>query len=201
MSAVPAARYLADFGAGADQRPVRAGGTDASKAENAAAKLEEAFARGLETGRAEAHAEGEAKLEEQRNEFAEQLAAARAEWAASIGEELGNRLGAALTEFESRVAETTARILKPFLAEELHRQAVAELQGNLESLLATDSGAALAISGPEDLLDALRQQLAGRATNVTYAPNDECDVRIVAGQATLETQLKGWLAKLDEALQ
>jgi hypothetical protein len=201
MSAVPAARYLADFGAGADGRPLQARGGVPSKDESTAAKLEEALARGLEQGRAEAAAEYEAKLEEQRSQFADELAAARAEWAASVGEELGNRIGAALAEFEGRVAETTARILKPFLAEALHRQAVAELQANLESLLATDSGAAIAVTGPADVLDALQQQLSGRATNVTYTPSDDCDVRVVAGQATLETQLEGWLAKLDEAVR
>jgi hypothetical protein len=200
MSAVPAARYLADFGTAAEGWPVQAAGAGLSSREHAAAKLDEAFARGLEKGRAEAHAEGEAKLQEQRNQFAEELSAARAEWAASIAEELGGRLDAALAELENRVAETTARILKPFLADGLHRQAVAELRANLESLLATDSGAAIAISGPGDVLDALREHFAGRATNVTYTPGEDCDVRVVASQATLETQLKSWLAKLDEAV-
>jgi hypothetical protein len=201
MNAVPAARYLADFGTGAEGAPLRAGGAGPPKGDNQAAKLEEAFARGLEKGRAEAGSEYEAKLEEQRSQSAEELAAARAEWAASVGEELGNRLGTTLGEFESRVAETTARILKPFLGQAMHRQAVAELRANIETLLAADAGAVIAISGPADVLDALQRQLSGRATNVTYTPSDDCDVCIVAGQATLETQLKGWLAKLDEAVR
>ena len=52
-----------------------------------------------------------------------------------------------------------------------------------------------------DVLDALREQLSGKTTAVTYTPSDDCDVRIVAGQATLETRLKDWMAKLDEATQ
>lgn len=201
MSAVPAARYLADFGVGADGRSTQLGGAGPQRGESAAAKLEEAFARGKEEGLAEARAEGEARLEEQRNIFAEELAAARQDWVASTGEEIARRLEAALAEFESRVAETTARILKPFIAEGLQRQAFAELRANLEALLATDAGAAIAISGPADVLEALRQQLAGRATNVTYTPSDDCDVRVVAGHATLETQLKNWLARLEEAVR
>ena len=121
----------------------------------AAAKLDEAFARGVDDGRAAAEAEFEARLEEQRTEFDARLAAERQEWATSIGEELANRLLAAVKEFEGRVAETTARILKPFVAAEFHRQAIAELRASLDALLATDSGVSLEISGPEDVLEIL----------------------------------------------
>jgi hypothetical protein len=201
MIAVPAARYLADFGADGDARAPHAGSGAPVKNDSAtaAARIDEAFARGIDDGRAAAESEFETKLEEQRAEFAAQLAAERQEWAAATGEELANRLLAAVQEFEGRVAETTARILKPFLAAELRRQAIAELQSSLDMLLATDSGVSLSISGPADILEALRGQLSGKTATVTYTPSDDCDVRIVAGPAMLETRLKGWMAKLDEA--
>lgn len=201
MSAVPAARYLADFGADGDVGASRAGGGTPIRNDSAtaAAKVDEAFARGIDDGRAAAESEFEAKLEEQQAEFAAQLAAERQEWAAATGEELANRLLAAVQEFESRVAETTARILKPFLAAGLHRQAIEELQSSLDMLMANDSGVSLSISGPADVLETLRAQLAGKPATVSYIPSDDCDVRIVAGPAVLETRLKGWMAKLDEA--
>ena len=201
MSAVPAARYLTDFGADGQARAPLAGSSAQIRNDSAAAavKLDEAFARGVDDGRAAAESEFEAKLEEQKAEFAAQLAAERQEWAAATGEELANRLLAAVQEFEARVAATTARILKPFLADALHSQAVAELQASLNMLLATDTGVSLSISGPADVLEALRQQLEGRTATVTYTPSDDCDVRIVAGPAVLETRLKSWMEKLDEA--
>src|SRR5687768_11750349 len=109
MSAVPAARYLTDFGAAGDARAPHAGSMHAKSESAAAAKLDEAFARGVDDGRAAAEAEFEARLEEQRTEFDARLAAERQEWATSTGEELANRLLAAVAEFEGRVAETTAR--------------------------------------------------------------------------------------------
>ncbi len=200
MIAVPAAHYLADFSTDGDRRsPHASGGRAENDSATAAVKIDEAFARGIDDGRAAAESEFEAKLEEQRAEFAEQLAAARQEWAAGAGEELANRLLLAVQEFEKRVAETTARILKPFLATELHRQAVAELQASLDTLMATNQGVSLVISGPADVLEVLRRQLSGKVASVTYTPSDDCDVRIVAGPATLETCLKSWMAKLDEA--
>ena len=198
MSAVPAARYLTDFGAGGDGR-VQHAGVSVKNDIMAAAKLDEAFVRGVDDGRAAAEAEFETKREEQRAEFDAQLAAERQEWATSIGEQLANRLLGAVKEFEGRVAETTARILKPFVAAEFHHQAVTELQASLDALLATDSGVSLGISGPADVLEVLSQHLSGKIATVTYAPNDDCDVRIVAGQSTLETRLRDWMAKLDEA--
>lgn len=200
MSAVSAARFLADFGADGDARAPRAGGAPVQNdSAAAAAKVDEAFARGIDDGRAAAESEFEAKLEEQKAEFAAQLAAERLGWAAATGEELANRVLAAVQEFEGRVADTTARILKPFLAAGLHHQAIEELKASLDMLMATDSGVSIAISGPADVLEALRGSLAGKAATFSYTPSDDCDVRIVAGQAVLETRLKGWMTKLDEA--
>jgi hypothetical protein len=200
MSAVPAAGYLVEFGGEGDTNLLHASAGAALRHDRgAAAKLEEALQRGVESGRIEAQRYFYAKLEEQRGEFAAKLGAERQQWAAGAGEELAKRLLAAVAEFEGRVADTIARILKPFLAAELRRQAVSELQANLEALLTSDPGVNLSISGPADILDVLRQQLAGRTATATYTPSQDCDVRIVAGQAMLETQLQSWMAKLEEA--
>lgn len=202
MSAVPAARYLRDFGVDGDIGSVPAGVAEAGRNASAAAatKVDEAFARGVQMARAAAEAELEVKMEEQRNLFAEQLAAERETWATGTGEGLANSLLTGLQELETRIAETAARILKPFVAGEVHRQAIAELQASLDVLVSTDSAVSLHISGPADILQVLEEQLAGKTLAVTYAPNDDCDVRIVAGQAMLETRLKAWMAQLEGAV-
>jgi len=202
MSAVPAARYLADFGAdGATAGEHGRSGEPARNGTGLAAKLEETLARGIETGRAAAQAEFDVELEAQRSLFAQQLAAERQAWATGTGEKLATDLLAGLQELEARIAETVARILKPFVGAQLHRQAVAELQASLDVLVSANPGTGLHISGPEDILQVVREQLAGKTMAVTYAPSDDCDVRIVAGQAMLETRLKDWMAKLEEAVR
>ena len=57
------------------------------------------------------------------------------------------------------------------------------------------------MTGPEDLLQALREQLSGKACAATYLPSGEPDVRITAGQTILETRLGAWAAKIQEALR
>ena len=199
MSAVPAARYLADFSADDEFPSLPADALFENDGAAATAKLDEEFARGLENGRSEARAAFQVMLEEQQGEFTARLATERQQWAAQTGEELANRLLAAIAELERRVADTTARILKPFLATELRRQAIAELRTSLEVMLAADSGASISVSGPADVLEALRPQLSSRATTVTFTPSDDCDVRIEAGQAKLETRLRSWMTRLEEA--
>ena len=59
---------------------------------------------------------------------------------------------------------------------------------------------ACSITGPEDVLEALRKQLGRQDRRRDYRRRARtCDVRIVAGQATLETRLEDWMAKLEEA--
>src|SRR6185295_6234171 len=117
MSAVPAARYLADFGADGDPRaPHRSSVSEPlPNGSTWTAKIDEAFARGLATGRAEAQVQFDAMLETRQNELADRLAAERQNWATATGEELVSRLLAAMSELEGRVAQTTARILAPFV--------------------------------------------------------------------------------------
>lgn len=201
MSAVPAARFLAEFGAApVTAAPPEVAEPDADHGARSAAEMEEAFARGVEEGRAAAQAECDAKLEEQRGEFVAELEAARQEWASGAGEQLASSLQAAVGELEARIVETAARILKPFLSARLHAQAVAELQTSLEVLVSADPEVAFRICGPGDVLDAIRERLEGKAVSVTYEPNDECDVRIVAGPTTVETRLEDWMARLEEAV-
>jgi hypothetical protein len=202
MSAVPATSYLMEFGRDGglplQRRDARSG---VAEADGAAARIDAAHAGGFESGKAAAMATLEARLEEERASFARQLASARQAWVADEGEKLAQHLSAGLGELEARVAETTARVLEPFLEAELRRQAVAALRAELEAVLSREPGIEVGVTGPEDLLQALREGLAGRACAATYRPSDAPDVRIVAGQTILQTRLAAWVARIEEALR
>ncbi len=202
MSALPAAQFLADFGADADAARLQADGAKGEKtAATAAAKLEESYSRGVLAGRAAAQGQYNVKLEGERTAAAAKLAAEREKWAAETGGALAKGLQASMRELEAQVADATARILKPFLQAELHRQAIVELQASLNVLLSADSSVSIQISGPADVLEAFRAQLEEKTMAATYLPNDSSDVKIVAGQAMLETCLWNWMNKLEEAVR
>jgi hypothetical protein len=201
MSATPAAKYLTEFGPGANRSALAFVGRSIGHADDEAARIAEAHASGVDSGRAAALATMEAKLEEQRAQFARQLEAERETWAAQEGRKLAAQLTAGLRALEAQIGDATARVLAPFLDAQLCRQAVAGLRTELEALLAKDAGLSVSIAGPEDLLKALREELSDKTGSVTYVAGNECDVRISADQTLLETRLATWKAGIEEAVR
>jgi hypothetical protein len=201
MSATPAAAYLTEFGSGASRPALAMVSRDPVSEEGYwAARLAEAHAGGVESGRAAAMATFEPKLEEQRAQFAQQLAAERAAWAAQEGEKLGGQIAAGLRTLETQIADAAARVLAPLLEARLCHQAIADLRSEIEVLLTRDPGLSLNITGPEDLLQALRGQLCDARPSANYVASDACDVRVVADQTILETRLAAWKARIEEAV-
>jgi hypothetical protein len=203
MSALPAAAYLTDFGgAGGARNPALAlvaGAGD--KALSPAATAERAFAEGVESGKAAAAAALEARLQEQKALYEARLAEARGMWSAEEGRRLAEGLRAGLEAMEAALAQATARVLEPFLGEEVRRQAIAELGRQLHALVAKDASLGLRITGPADLLEAMRATLADSIAGVVYQPAEACELRVEAGPSVLETRLAPWLAAIREAIR
>ena len=87
------------------------------------------------------------------------------------------------------------------MAAAVRRQAIAELQEQLHALLAGNEATRFTVSGPPDLLEALRSQLDAAGVAVTYEPGQQCDVRVSVGETVLETRLGAWMAKIEEAVR
>jgi hypothetical protein len=193
------ARFLVDFGTDGGRTADGARG-DASLIENVNARLAESHARGHAEGRAAAQAEFAAKLDAQQKEFEQRLAAARQGWAAAEGNALGEALVRAMKDLEARLAETTARVLQPFLGSEIRRVAVAELVTAVETILARDKAARVEIVGPDDLLGIVRARLPDKVP-ATFTSCDTIDVRVTVDQTVLETRLGAWMAAIEEAVR
>jgi hypothetical protein len=203
MSAAPIARYLlqldADDDAGAS--PASGPGAGWPSPTIRAAMVDEAHARGFESGKAEAEAQMAGQLEEREAHHRDELASAREAWSRQEGERLAEQLVKGLEELEARLADTTARILKPFLGAELQRRVIADLVESLTVLRAQEKAAIVGVSGAADLLEALRVQLEGKFENVAYQPSQDSEVRVTLGQTVLETQLGAWMARIEEAMK
>jgi hypothetical protein len=171
----------------------------AKSATSPSAKIDAAYADGFETGKMAAQAVMDAKLAEQNSEHRESLAGERRRWVLEQGEKLAQQLTAGLNHLEKQISETTGRVLEPFLVESLRHRALTELSQHLEAVIAKTPGIALGISGPEDLVSALQNKLAGKACIVTAKPDATLDVCVSADEAILKTRLANWLATIDEA--
>jgi hypothetical protein len=206
MSAVPASRFLMEFQRHAPHAVASPpdGSVGAAQAQEAGiadveARIQAAFARGCESGKAAAGAAHAAELERERATLDARLAAEREAWFASEGTRIAGRMESALDALQQQIADTVARILKTFLADAIHRKATSELVQTLDVLLAAEPGISVQISGPKALLQAVKKGLGKRSAAVTLSPGETCDVRISAGQTVIETRLRAWLASLEEA--
>lgn len=204
MSAVPASLFLTDFGS---DEPAAAIADETLREAAAAAEersaelleqgLEEAYARGLEEGNALAQAQAEARLEEQKVAFAAELAAAREAWVREEGQRIGELVKTSIDAMEERIALATERILKPFVAQAVREAAIVELRAMLKDLAASNPGAALEISGPEDLLEEVRGALSTSVAVVSYIASEAIDVQVKAGASVIETRIAEWLRQLE----
>jgi len=209
----PASRFLTDLGPKKDQgepQPQRQEAPSGPEAlqlfavhdkSNPQQRIAMARQQGVEEGKAAAKAEFEAKLKEQQDKYEQQLALERLTWATREADRMAEQIAAGLQELENRVADQTAELLKPFLASAVHSRAIAELRKALDVIVSKDDGVTLEIYGPDDLLQLLREKFSGKNMTLLFHPGDGPEVRIVAGQTVLETQLGAWAAKVEEALR
>lgn len=203
MGAVPVAKFLIELnrdrpGHG-PELPLPTAPAQPTGANEAA--VEDAYAHGFKDGKAKAWVEFDADMAAQRTKFEEEMAAARSAWAAEQGAALAGKIDAGLKDLEKTVSAAAARVLHPVLMEGVRRRAVEELVETIRLMLSKDEGVTLHISGPEDLLEMVRNGLYGKTVAVVYAPNAECDVRVAAGKTFMETCLGSWAAKLKEAAE
>lgn len=163
---------------------------------DASRRLEQAQLKAFEEGRAAARKE----LDVERGGFREaldaELAKARAGWAAEEGARLTQAHRAALDSFETRCAQAVANILRPFLVRETIARVTDALVKNLEAMFAARAQGVFEISGPADLLAALKEKFAAGAARMEFRPDDSIDVRVRVEDTIIETQLGPWLKVL-----
>src|SRR5581483_3625870 len=158
--------------------------------------LDDAHRRGYTAGLAE----GEAKLAEERVRSAIRLGEERAKWSDQQAVAIVNGFDTACREIESNIASSVARILLPFLAEAVRDKAIGSLVEQIAALTSNSPVSVFRVTGPSELIDLVRTQLnrVGR-TGVEYQSADTVEVRVLADQTTIETQIATWVERLNEA--
>lgn len=158
--------------------------------------LEDTYRRGHAAG----VAEGEARLAEERVRSAIRLGEERAKWSDQQAVAVVNGFEAACREIETNIASSVARILLPFLAEAVRDKAIGSLVEQIAALTGNSPVPVFKVTGPRELLDLVRAQLeASRRTGIAYEPAETFEVRVIADQTVIETQISAWSERLNEA--
>jgi hypothetical protein len=165
-------------------------------ADREAERIAEAFLRGKYEGLDAARAEYEKKLAEAESAFEERLTAQLSLWAGEQGAGLAERIDTAFEALSTDVGDAVAAILAPFLEEALRMRIVEELLRTLAKVLKGGKPASLKITGPEDLLDSIRRTLGDAAAAIEFETTTDVDVRVVADNTVIETQLEAWLQRI-----
>jgi hypothetical protein len=177
--------------------PQRQPEPQAAKAEAAPVNLlDDAYRRGYAAGLAE----GDTKLAEERVRSAIRLGEERAKWSDQQAASIVNGFEAACREIETNIASSVARILLPFLTEAVRDNAIGALVEQIAALTSGSPVSVFRVTGPGDLIDLVKAQLdAANRSSIEYQPSDAVEVRVLADQTTIETQLSTWINRLQEA--
>ncbi|MHC2625591.1 hypothetical protein ACVIW2_007623 [Bradyrhizobium huanghuaihaiense] len=158
--------------------------------------LDDAYRRGHAAG----VAEGDARVAEERVRSAIRLGEERAKWSDQQAAAIVGGFEAACREIETNIASSVARILLPFLADAVRDKAVGSLVEQIAALTGNSPVPVFKVTGPSELLDLVRTQLeASRRTGVEYEVAETSEVRVVADQTVIETQITAWGERLKEA--
>lgn len=214
MRSLPAAKFIADLSPNKKASPLapsheeRQQGApeelhlfsvqDKNAPQNRAAA---AHTQGFAAGQAAAEADWRVKLEELREFYEKQQSVERLTWANREADALAAQLTSGLEKLETSIADMVAELLKPFLLKAVHSRAMSDLLEVIDTALLKEEGVALEISGPEDLLQLLREKLSGKNIALLFTPGEGPEIRITAGQTALETQIRAWTARIEEALR
>jgi hypothetical protein len=168
----------------------------APKAETPANLLDDAYRSGYAAG----ISESDAKLAEERIHSAIRLGEERAKWSDQQAVSIVNGFTAACRELETNVASSVARILQQFLADAVRDKAVEALVQQISGLMSNSSPPVFRISGPSDLLELVKAQLdPAKRMSIEYQVADALEIRVVADQTVIETQMSAWVERLKEA--
>ena len=169
----------------------------APKAETAPVNLlDDAYRRGYTAGLAE----GDSKLAEERVRSAIRLGEERAKWSDQQAVAIVNGFAMACREIESNIASSVARILLPFLTDAVRGKAIGALVEQIAALTSNSPVPVFRVTGPSDLIDLVKAQLdATSRSAIEYQAADTVEVRVLADQTTIETQISTWIDRLKEA--
>ena len=158
--------------------------------------LDDAYRRGYTAGLAE----GDSKLAEERVRSAIRLGEERAKWSDQQAVAIVNGFATACREIESNIASSVARILLPFLADAVRDKAIGVLVEQIAALTSNSPVPVFRVIGPSDLIDLVKAQLdAASRSGVEYQAADTVEVRVLADQTMIETQISTWVDRLKEA--
>jgi hypothetical protein len=172
-----------------------------SKADDDKRRYDEAFERGREAGYAAALVDLDIRLSDEKRNHADQISREREQWLAERVELTTNGIPEACRALEDSIAGVVARVLEPVLSAAVRQQAITEFVERLSVLMSDPSNPMFRITGPHELLEAVRRKIPLKAVAIDYRLAETKELRVIADKTVIETQMQGWIQRLKEAIR
>jgi len=155
--------------------------------------------------RAEEREAARERLEEalmvERDRHRDDLAIQREKWVEQEARLLSSQISTAIGNLESLLSESAARILASIVPDALRQNAIVEFKEALGTILSGDTSTLLRITGPEDILQVLKEGGYLPEGIVEFVPSDAVEVTLVADHTRIQTQFSTWSERLQTFLK
>jgi vacuolar-type H+-ATPase subunit I/STV1 len=138
----------------------------------------------------------EEALAAEKARYEQEINAQREIWVEQQAIQMSAQIQEALGRINFAVSERVANILRPFVSEAYRQQSLNEFREALATLLLGDVTKLVKITGPEDLLTALKAQLGSYESRVEFCPSEHVEVCVVAQDTKIQTQFDAWSSRL-----
>lgn len=146
--------------------------------------------------RDELQSEFDARLAQARADFEVRLEDERQKWTEGEAQALAQKLTQALNEALESLRVDVSRVLTPFVSRRLSALILDDLVTTVRAGLANESAPAVEISGPPDFVGKLGAALAHEGVAMTRRESDGIDATITFDATTIETRLGEWVARI-----
>ena len=156
-------------------------------------RLAEAYHRGVQEGLDAGRGEAATARALERADLQKRAVVERLDFQMNEYGKLSEAISQGIAEVERRIADSVARILRPFLLVAVTSRAVEDLAANLAKLSSSGHPPLLKISGPETLLKVLKSRASALAVEIEFMPDAQVEVKVEASHTTIVTELGPWL--------
>ena len=160
--------------------------------EDISAKLADAYARGREQGLAEGRVEATDRHAAELAAAREQAETQQQEFRLNEYAKLEGAIRSGLKEIEDNIGGAVARILAPFLSQQILRRAVDELAKATARLSAGTSSGLIKIRGPERALALLRGRIGDLPIEVEYVEDGGVETVVESNATRIVADLRPW---------
>lgn len=131
----------------------------------------------------------------------EEMNVQRTIWVEQQAMQMSAQISTAIERIEADLSERIANILRPFVSDAFRQQTLTEFREVLATLLSGRDAGLIKISGPEDLLLAMKPHLGQRESSIEFLSGEHVEVSVIAQDTHVQTQLGSWSVRLAQALE